>query len=187
MPFVFPSNCDGALLSWGWLNPCPLVGRITWILTLLCLCTKLLLSPIRWSLTQHVTFLTLILLNLSSISLAGTEGAAAVGLSCLMGLNQDNAPQKQRMQEFGKQLKGCLRAGRHWEHHAFNPSQLERCSLLYPENCLDLMLLKISTCTFEFRHRKFKTAPQTRPKRSSKTVWQHAVSRIFTPPKQGNK
>lgn len=45
-------------------------------------------------------------------------------------------PQKQR--NAGTQLKGCPGAVpvRHWEHHTFNPSQLERCSLLYPQSCL---------------------------------------------------
>ena len=63
--------CDGALLSWRWLNPCLPMGRgelIPWLALLVCEAFAL---PIKLSLSQPMSFLIFTLLILSPIPPGG--------------------------------------------------------------------------------------------------------------------
>jgi len=62
-------TCDGALLSWRWLDTGLLMGSSEWISCFAWLACEAFALPIKVSLSQSTTFLTFTLLTLSHFPL----------------------------------------------------------------------------------------------------------------------
>ena len=66
-------RCDGALLSWRWLNTCLLMGSSEWIPCFALLVRGAFASPIKLSWSQPTVFFNFTLLILSPIPPEGNE------------------------------------------------------------------------------------------------------------------
>ena len=77
--------CDGALLSWRWLNTCLPRGSSEWILCFALLAWVAFALPIKLSLSQPMSFLTFTLPILSLTPQGGSERAAVWGLAASGG------------------------------------------------------------------------------------------------------
>ena len=108
MPSHDTATCDGALLSWRWLNTCLLMGRSESIPCFaLLVCTAFAL-PIKLSLSQLTSFLTFTLPILSSIPPGGQPVSSWVVPGCWLGFNHDSQPCALAA-EAANSILGCIR------------------------------------------------------------------------------
>ena len=81
--------CDGALLSWRWLNSCLPMGSGEWIPYFALLAHAGFTLPVTLSLSQPTSFLTFTLLILSPVPPWGERASGCLVLSCSLGLNHN--------------------------------------------------------------------------------------------------
>lgn len=80
-------TCGWALLSWGWLNPCPAMEAVNWFLVLLCLGAWFLLS--LWNSISTHEFCSFSPSDSLPHPAGGEWASGRVVLCCWQGLNLD--------------------------------------------------------------------------------------------------